>query len=292
MVRTKTLLANRYWLDQRIMPHLTRGAWRACDLATGRTVTVWHPRVCCTARAECFLAAAGHAALIRHPGIARIQDFGLAGPGGIPFVVTELVGGTPLAAVMQAGPLDPTWVLDVVRQVTSALGAAHGSGVHLDINPWSLRLAPGGTVKVTGFGLHQGVSRLAGGRGNDLYSLGLVAWCCLTGQLPARGAWPEETPGQAEGQGAPQLSPLPATVPPGIAMLAADLTTAGLTTQPADVAEILARCGELLAAPMRVGQPSKAGLPGRTSLLDVPACRDAGTPVSRDESDRDVLAGG
>ena len=270
MVKARTLLANRYRLERRIMPRLTREAWRASDLATGRTVAVLLPRAACAASTECFLTTAAHAARIRHPGIARIHDFGLAGPGGIPFAVTELVGGTPLAAIMRAGPLDPVWVLDIVRQVTAALGVAHRSdAVPLDISPWSLRLAPGGTVKVTGLCLPR-VAGPAGGLGSDLYSLGLVAWGCLTGQPPDSDTWPQRATGQVAGQQTPPLPPLPATVPAGIAGLAADLTADGPQARPASTTEVLARCGELLAVPMRVGQPGGTSGQGSTCLLDAP----------------------
>jgi eukaryotic-like serine/threonine-protein kinase len=272
MVR-KTVLANRYWLQQRIMPRLTREAWRASDLATGRTVAVLLPRAACAARAECFLTTAAHAARIRHPGIARIHDFGRAGPADIPFAVTELVGGAPLAAVMRAGPLEPAWVLDIVRQVTSALGAAHCSdAVHLDISPWSLRLAPGGTVKVTGLCPPQGDSP-AGGLNSDLFSLGLVAWSCLAGESPDLDTWPERATRQAGGQEARQLPPLPSTVPAGVAVLAADLTADGPAVRSASATEVLTRCGELLAAPMRAGQPGGTSGPGSTRLFDAPTRR-------------------
>jgi len=128
MIGTTALLANRYWLDQLVMPHLTRQAWRARDLATGRAVTVWRPGTSSAATAECFLAAAGHTARICHPAIARILDFGVADPDGLPFAVAEPADGTPLAAIMQAGPLDPPWILDIVRQVASALSEVQGSG--------------------------------------------------------------------------------------------------------------------------------------------------------------------
>lgn len=272
MVGTKTLIANRYWLDQRIMPHLTREAWRARDLATGRTVTVWRPRASSAARTECLLSVAEHITRIHHPGIARILDSGLAKPDGTPFVVTELVGA-PLATVMQAGPLDPAWILDVVRQVTSAMSVTQGAGVRLAIDPWSLRLTPGGTVKVVGFDVRQEDDRLAGGHGDSLRCLGLVAWGCLTGQLSSKDTWQEEATGKRDSQAAPQLPPLPATVPAGIATLAADLATAGPATPLRSAAEIHARCGELLTAPMRVGRPAEASCPGRTSLLDTPTHR-------------------
>lgn len=270
MIGTTALLANRYWLDQLVMPHLTRQAWRARDLATGRTVTVWRPETSSAATAECFLAAAGRTAQIRHPAIARILDFGVADPDGLPFAVAEPADGTPLAAIMQAGPLDPPWILDIIRQVASALSEVQGSGLRLAVNPWSLRLAPGGAVKVAGFDLRQEAGCLADSPSDNLYRLGLVAWGCLTGQLPAVSAWQDEAPARDARQAPPTLSPLPDTVPAGIATLAADLTAAGSAARRADTAHVLAQCGELLTAPMRPRQPAKTSCPGGISLLDAP----------------------
>jgi serine/threonine-protein kinase len=269
MICTTALLGNRYWLYQRVMPHLTREAWRARDLATGRAVTVWRPGTSSAVTAECFLAAAGHTARICHPAIARILDFGVADHDGLPFAVTEPADGTPLGTVMQAGPLDPPWVLDIVRQVASALSEVRGSGLRLAVDPWSLRLAPGGTVQVADFDLRQPARCRPDGPGEDLYRLGLVAWGCLTGQLPTVGSWQDETPARDAGQPSPTLSPLPDTVPAGIALLAADLTAASSAGR-IDTAHVLARCGELLTAPMRSRQPAGASSPGGTSLLDAP----------------------
>jgi len=165
---------------------------------------------------------------------------------------------------MQAGPLDPPWVLEVIGQVASAVGAADDAGlVHHGIEPGSLLLAPGGAVKLTGFGLATGT----GSPGGDLYALGLVAWACLTGAPPAPGAAPDMAPGH---DGRP-LPPLPATVPAGIAGLAADLTAAGPAARPASAAEVVARCRDLMAAPMRVAGPRQPGGRHASLLLDPPA---------------------
>ena len=272
MIGTCALVANRYWLDQLVTPHLTRHAWRARDLATGRAVTVWRPGTSPAATAECFLAAAGHTARIRHPAIARIFDFGVAEPDGLPFAVAEPADGTLLAAIMQAGPLDPLWILDIVQQVASALSEVQGSGLRLAVNPWSLRLAPGGAVKVAGFDLRQEAGCRADDPGDNLYRLGLVAWGCLTGQLPSVRAWQDGAPTRDARQASLTLSPLPGTTPAGIAMLAADLTGDGPAARRADTAHVLAQCAELLTAPMRPRQPARTSCPGGTSLLDAPEC--------------------
>jgi eukaryotic-like serine/threonine-protein kinase len=260
------LLASRYRLEQRIAAGEIVEAWRAADLTTGRPVAVRLLRTGCAARVERFLAAAEHAAQVCHPGIARIHDYGQTGPEGFPFLVTELVSASSLAAVMQAGPLDPAWVLEVICQVTSALGAAHSAGlVHQDINPGNLLLAPGGAVKLTDFGLAQG----AGGPGSDLHALGLVAWGCLAGSPPSSGASPEI----ARGQESRPLPSLPATVPAGVAGLAADLIAADPAARPASVEEVVTRCRELMAVPMRVAEPRQANCSHTTLLLDPPVRR-------------------
>ncbi len=260
------LLMSRYRLERRVAAGGTGEAWRASDLMAGRPVMVRLPQIACATRVERFLAAARRSALVLHPGIARVHDYGQAGPEGTPFLVTELVGASSLAAVMQTGPLDPAWVLEVICQVTSALGAAHSAGLaHQDIRPENLLLAPGGVVKLTDFELAQG----AGSHASDLYSLGLVAWGCLTGALPAAGASPEA----ASGQERPPLPPLPATVPAGVAGLAADLTAADPAARPADAAEVVTRCRELMAVPMRAAEPRQASCADTTLLLDPPAQR-------------------
>ena len=269
MAEAGRALAGRYRRKRRIAAGWIADGWQACDLATSRPVAVWLLRAGCADGAERFLAAARRAALVRHPGIARVQDHGQASPEGPPFLVTEPVGAASLSAVMQAGPLDPAWVLEVICQVASAVGAAHDAGlVHHDIEPGSLLLAPGGAVKLTGFGLAPGTGSPSG----DLYALGLVAWACLTGAPSASGAAPDMAPGH---DGRP-LPPLPATVPAGIAGLAADLTAAGPAARPASAAEVVARCRDLMAAPKRIAEPRQPGDRHTTLLLDPPAPRSPG----------------
>ena len=266
MAEAGRALAGRYRRKRRIAAGGIADGWQACDLATGRPVAVWLLRAGCADGAERFLAAARCAARVRHRGIARVQDYGQADPEGSPFLVTEPVGAASLSAVMQAGPLDPAWVLEVICQVASAVGAAHDAGlVHHDIEPGSLLLAPGGAVKLTGFGLAPGT----GGPGGDLHALGLVAWACLTGAPPASGA----APGMASGHDGRPLPPLPATVPAGMAGLAADLTAADPAARPASAAEVVARCRDLMAAPMRIAGPRQPGGRHATLLLDPPAPR-------------------
>jgi len=116
--------------------------------------------------------------------------------------------------------------------------------------------------------LRQEADRRADDPGESLYRLGLVAWACLSGESPTVGTWQDKSLAGYVRQPATPLPSLPDTVPPGIAMLAADLTTAGSPARRGGAAHVVARCGELLATPMRTRQPGRSSGPGETSLLD------------------------
>jgi serine/threonine protein kinase len=244
MTEAGRLLVGRYWLERRLAADGIAEEWRASDLVTGHPVAMVLLRAARAARAERFLAAARLTAQVPHPGIVRVRDYGKAGPDGPLFLVTEPVTGSSLAAVMRAGPLDPAWVLEVICQVASALGAAHSAGlVHRNVNPGNLLLAPGGAVKLTGFGLAQ----CGGSPGGDLSGLGLVAWACLAGAPPVPRA----------------------TVPAGVAGLAADLIAAGAAARPVSISEVVTRCHELMAVPMRATRARPVGRADGTLLLEL-----------------------
>ena len=81
-------------------------------------------------------------AALSHPNICQIYD---VGPG---YLVLEYIDGRPLS-----GPLPPEQVLDVARQIASALQAAHARGIiHRDLKPANI-LVRDGSVKVLDFGL-------------------------------------------------------------------------------------------------------------------------------------------
>ena len=258
------MVANRYRLQGRAATGATGEVWRAFDLTLGRPVALRLLRGEHAAGGGGFLAAAGRAARLRHPGVVQVYDYGQFEAEGIPYLVTEPAGGTSLATVVRTGPLEPAWVLSMIREVASALDAAHTLGlVHQHINPRNLLLAPGGAVKLTDFGSPRAAEphvcapedllgyaapeRTPGTPAtpaSDLYSLGAVAWECLTG---------ESLPTALEGGGR-QVPRLPATIDAGVAALVADLTAMDPAARPASARRVADTAGELLAVPMRAGE--------------------------------------
>jgi eukaryotic-like serine/threonine-protein kinase len=234
--------------------------WRASDLTLGRPVALRLVRCEHAADARRFLAAARRAARLCHPGVVQIYDYGQFEAEDIPYLVTEPAGVTSLATVMGTGSLEPAWVLSMIREVASALSAAHTLGlVHQHINPRNLLLVPGGAVKLTDFGSphaaepptcapgYSAPERTPGTPAtpaSDLYSLGAVAWECLRGKS-LRTALEE---------GGPLVPRLPAAVGAGVAALVADLTAGDPAARPASAGQAAGRAGELLAAPMRASE--------------------------------------
>jgi eukaryotic-like serine/threonine-protein kinase len=170
-----------------------------------------------------LLQEARLASSIGHQNIVDVTDFGTTRDGRA-FVVMEFLEGEPLSElIMRDAPLPVERSLAIVKQIASALGAAHAKGiVHRDVKPENVYLVRRGDadfVKVVDFGVSKaGHTRDENGpewqrltrtgavlgtplfmspeqaSGNedidqraDVWAVALILYECLTGELPFRG---------------------------------------------------------------------------------------------------------
>jgi TonB family protein len=159
---------------------------------------------------ERFQREARTSAKLEHPGIIPIYRVGKS--GRVIYFVMKFLRGKPLSSILAGrGALPPGEIRVVLSQVGRALGYAHKSGiVHRDIKPDNIMFDEHGQAVVTDFGIAKAASggKLTGtgmsigtphymspeqaraqaldGR-SDIYSLGVVAYQCLTGAVPFDG---------------------------------------------------------------------------------------------------------
>jgi serine/threonine-protein kinase len=82
------------------------------------------------------------ASLLSHPNIVHIEDYNVTAEG-MPYVVLEYLQGESLAQRVRRGPMSLDETFSLVRQIASALAAAHGKGItHRDLKPANIFVVP------------------------------------------------------------------------------------------------------------------------------------------------------
>ena len=293
------MLNARYELGDVVGAGGMGAVYRATDTRLGRTVAVKALRGGALAddvararmRSEARLASTVH-----HPGVAQVYDYDDCSTthGGMAFIVMEYVEGRSLAQVLREDdrlPVDQ--VVSVVHQVAEALTAAHAAGVvHRDLKPANIMLTTTGRAVLVDFGIassaasepltetgaligtadylspEQAAGRPATPR-SDLYSLGVVAYQCLTGTSPFRRDHHVAT---ALAHLQDELPALDASVPHEVRELVRHLTEKNPTDRPADAAEVARRAAHASAARPAPEPP--------TTALPLPARRRTRRPVA------------
>jgi serine/threonine protein kinase len=99
-----------------------------------------------------FTREARMLAALDHPAIAAIHGFEES--NGARFLVLEFVPGPTLAERIAHGPMELRAALDIAKQVSLGLGAAHDKGIiHRDLKPANIKVSADGRVKVLDFGI-------------------------------------------------------------------------------------------------------------------------------------------
>ena len=168
--RVGVTLSGRYRLQRLIATGGMGQVWEAVDSRLGRRVAVkvlkqefsQDPEFI-----ERFRAEARTTAMLNHPGIASVHDYGesqLDGEGRTAYLVMELVNGEPLNSVLKrTGRLSLRHALDMLEQTGRALQIAHAAGlVHRDVKPGNILITPTGQVKITDFGIAKAVDAAPG----------------------------------------------------------------------------------------------------------------------------------
>ncbi|HXB64230.1 MAG TPA: protein kinase [Solirubrobacteraceae bacterium] len=223
-----TALGGRYRLDEEIGRGGMSTVYRAFDMVLERQVAIklMHREIASDSdQLERFRREARAVAQLSHPHIVTVIDAGEEMDGdpvdgdsthpATPYIVLEYVNGETLKQVIRhRDPLEITEAIAYTIEIARALGAAHEHQiVHRDVKPQNVLLTEEGTAKITDFGIarslteegltldgrvlgttdyvspEQALGHKVTGQ-SDIYSLGVVLYELLTGEIPFTGPTP------------------------------------------------------------------------------------------------------
>ncbi len=303
------MLGGRYELADPLGNGGMAVVWRARDQVLGRSVAV---KLLAGRHAGSVGARrrirdeARAAALLSHPNIAQVYDYGEWDDDGtpLPYVVMELVRGVTLQQRQDAGPLSARFAMRITAEVAAALAAAHAEGlVHRDIKPANVMVTPEG-AKVVDFGIAAAIAPSGAGESDgevlgtpaylaperliddavepasDVYALGVLLYRLLSGESP----WSADTTTQMLAAHI-YVDPAPLAHLPGVPDYIIDLCNRCLSKDPTrrpsarEAAALLAR-----GAGLRVVEDDSApvtavwAIDGEPSVL-IRAARRTGQPA-------------
>jgi len=223
MAALGTLIGGRYRLDAQIGRGGMSTVYRAFDIVLERPVAIklMHREIAADQdQLERFRREARSVAQLSHPHVVTVIDAGeeLASEEddvGTPYIVFEYVEGETLKDVIRReGPLEISQAIAYAIEIARALAEAHEHHiVHRDVKPHNVLIGDEGDAKITDFGIartlteegltmagrvlgttdyvspEQALGQPVTGQ-SDLYSLGVVLYEMLTGEVPFKGPSP------------------------------------------------------------------------------------------------------
>lgn len=317
------MLGGRYRLEDQLGRGGMAVVWRARDEVLGRSVAVKllaGPHAPDPSSRRRIRHEARAAALLSHPNIAQVYDYGesVNGLTYIPYVVMELVSGSTLEQRLASGPLPPKVAFRICAEVAAALAAAHDQGlVHRDIKPANVMVTPAG-AKVVDFGIAAAVDRddgdewgdeLLGTPGylaperisgdavepaSDVYGVGVLLYRLLAGHAP----WSAETATQML-RAHVYVEPTPLPPLPDVPAKVGDLCQRCLRKDPAqrptarEVAAVLARAAGVRIVDDELSHSlAPAAIDGEPSTVLVPPAADGARRTGRPARRRTLALAG
>lgn len=312
MSSTETVLNRRY----RLLGQLGSGGmaviYKAQDQSLARVVAIKVLRPSLTGESGFvtrFRNEARSVARLAHPNIVTVHDVG--SDGDTHFMVMEYIEGLDLKKIIRSkGLLAVDDALDLAIQICAGIGYAHRSGfVHADVKSQNILLTQDQTVKVADFGIAQALSDTLPARQQqivwgsphyyspeqarglrptpaaDVYSIGIVLYEMLTGELPFSGDNPQELAQAHVNRRVPHVIDANPAVPENISKIVHRV----MQKEPAARFRTANQLGRVLgslrdhsrahtsATPARAGGQSR--VPAPTLAGAKPAAPAAGTPA-------------
>nr|NIP86996.1 protein kinase [Planctomycetales bacterium] len=282
----------------------------ADDTELGRQVALKIPKLSAsdpqTAMAR-FAREARAAAKISHPNICPIFDIGTA--DGHPFITMAYVEGKPLSDLLDANrALQPSLAVSLVRKLALALAEAHDRGIiHRDLKPSNVMIDKRGEPILMDFGLARlaqqpDVAHLtqtgsilgtpaymapeqvladheAIGPATDIFSLGVVLYQLLCGQVPFRGELMQMLLqiAQADPQPPQELRP---SIDGRLNDLCLHMLAKGIADRPASMHDVAARLQEIESAWGGRASEETGSFAMPAAKRELPATRDSAAPSS------------